>query len=268
MQALQQTYGTEDFRTRLAARGRGVLLLDFDGTLAPFHAEPERVRPYPGILPALGRIQAAGRTRLVIVTGRSLADGLPMLGLDQRPEMWGSHGRERLLPDGSRAIRPIEPGALAALVLADSWCEAIEAVGGRCERKPGCLAIHWRGGPPGTDGRVRAVLASLWERHGVSANLRWTDFDGGVEFRAADIDKGDVVDAVLATEPADVPVAYLGDDTTDEDAFERLRGRGMTVLVRTECRATSADFWARPPGEVLAFLDLWNRAFPGEGAGP
>jgi len=33
-------------------------------------------------------------------------------------------------------------------------------------------------------------------------------------------------------------IAYLGDDQTDEDAFEALHGQGLSVLVRSQYRPT------------------------------
>jgi trehalose 6-phosphate phosphatase len=56
---------------------------------------------------------------------------------------------------------------------------------------------------------------------------------------------------------ADLAVAYLGDDQTDEDAFVRLRGRGLCILVRPELRPTAAAMWLRPPGELIGFLRQW-----------
>ena len=48
-------------------------------------------------------------------------------------------------------------------------------------------------------------------------------------------------------------VSYLGDDLTDEPAFQALR-EGLTVLVGS-ARATHARFRLRNPREVCAFLD-------------
>ena len=73
-----------------------------------------------------------------------------------------------------------------------------------------------------------------------------------------------MVATILAEEGLSTPVAYLGDDRTDEDAFRQLRGRGLTVLVRDEYRPTAAECWLRPPSELLHFLDAWRAALPRE----
>lgn len=58
-------------------------------------------------------------------------------------------------------------------------------------------------------------------------------------------------------------MAYLGDDQTDENAFEALHGRGLSVLVRREYRPTNADVWIQPPEGVTAFLSDWASACGG-----
>jgi trehalose 6-phosphate phosphatase len=88
-------------------------------------------------------------------------------------------------------------------------------------------------------------------------SLHLLPFDGGVELRPTDRTKGTVVRQILSQEPAAIPAAYLGDDLTDEDAFTALGNRGYSVLVRSEIRASAAEFWLRPPAELLEFLGNW-----------
>ena len=45
-------------------------------------------------------------TRVVIVSGRALADLLPLLSFKRRPEIWGAHGWQRLLPETHIAVIP------------------------------------------------------------------------------------------------------------------------------------------------------------------
>jgi len=61
--------------------------------------------------------------------------------------------------------------------------------------------------------------------------------------------------AILKGVEGKAPVAYLGDDFTDEDAFEELGAHGLKVLVRAEPRETKADVRLEPPEELLSFLD-------------
>jgi trehalose-6-phosphatase len=57
--------------------------------------------------------------------------------------------------------------------------------------------------------------------------------------------------------PKETFAAYLGDDYTDEDAFEAIKNRGVGILVRKEFRLTRADIWLEPPEELLFFLGNW-----------
>ncbi len=100
-------------------------------------------------------------------------------------------------------------------------------------------------------------LAGRFDERG---RLHLLAFDGGLELRSTDRNKGTVVGHLLMTEPAGIPAAYLGDDLTDEDAFAAIGTRGLSLLVRSEARASRARFWLRPPEELLDFLDSWIEA--------
>ena len=80
------------------------MLLDYDGTLAPFRVDRFRARPWAGVRELLAGIQNQGRTRMVVVSGRPAEEILPLLALEPAPEVWGLHGSERLRPDGRREL--------------------------------------------------------------------------------------------------------------------------------------------------------------------
>lgn len=248
-----------EFFRRVRAAERRLLLLDYDGTLAPFHVDPARARPYPGVCERLDAIMQDRRTRLVLISGRWTRDLLPLLTLRKRPEIWGSHGWEQLKPDGDYAVAPIGEAALVKLLDADALEARIHALGGRCERKPGGFAVHWRGLAPNQIADIRSEVFENWMDQGLHSDLVWHDFDGGVELRAPGRHKGYVVDTLLAESPGAV-AAYLGDDLTDEDAFRAIKDKGLGILVRPEFRPTEAGLWLRPPAELLDFLDRWRDA--------
>lgn len=248
-----------DFNRHVGRTGRCVVMLDYDGTVAPFSPDLGDVEPYEGVSACLDALQEADGARLVVVTGRFLKEAPPALGTRRRPEIWGSHGRERLLPDGSYAVTGIDPARLNALTVADTWSPLVEDAGGRCEAKPGSIAFHWRGADPGQMAKIRRIVTEGFHRDGLVGVLDLHSFDGGLELRAPGPGKGDVVRAILGETAGDVPVAYLGDDLTDEDAFAALKGRGLAVLVRPEHRSTGADVWIRPPDELIALLSHWAR---------
>jgi trehalose-phosphatase len=258
MQILQSELDLDRFFQTVRAASQRALLLDYDGTLAPFRVERTLAAPYPGIRETLNTIARAGHTRLVIISGRAAHELLPLLGLDQRPEIWGSHGWERLQPDGRYTLVPLGTRQATGLSEARAWCEQ-QGLLHCCEDKPASVAVHWRGLVPRAAESLRGHVVHAWSPLAKQAGLTIAEFDGGIELRAPGRDKGIAVQTVLAELGAGAAIAYLGDDLTDEDAFRAIRSRGLSVLVRSEWRATTADLWLRPPEELLAFLTRWQR---------
>jgi trehalose-phosphatase len=132
------------------------------------------------------------------------------------------------------------------------------------ETKPGCVAIHWRSlTPRNAEAAKSAAYNSFAPLVGVQG-LRIQEFDHGIELRARECNKGRVVESVLKELGGEAAVAYLGDDATDEDAFRALHGKGITILVRPTYRFTAAQFWLRPPDELIWFLKDWIHACRGD----
>ena len=251
--------------TLLRERRERVLLLDYDGTLAPFRVERDKAVPYPGVRHALKEIMAAG-SRVVIISGRSVKDLQPLLGLRPAPEIWGAHGRERLYTTGIYRLVPVAAEADEALREALKWARA-SGLESHLESKPGCLAIHVRGLAPRQADEMLVQGRKAWSPLGQGHGLELRAFDGGLELRAEGCNKGQAVEAILRESGPDVVAAYLGDDITDEDAFRVIKGRGLGVLVRSKLRPTEADLWIRPPEELLQFLSKWARACREKGGG-
>lgn len=258
MQVLTPSLDYTEFVARIAKAPARLLLLDYDGTLAPFRVKPEEARPYPEVLPVLREIMRGRATRVVIVSGRPAGELPPLLQLDERPEIWGSHGWERLAPDGATEVQQPNDDERRALEAAERAAAAAVACGARMERKLASLALHWRGLPGEAAQACRDAATRAWSGLSAAGPLALLDFDGGLELRAPGCNKQHAVKAVLAATPADAAIAYLGDDVTDEDAFRGVRTRGLSVLVRNEFRPTAADLWLRPPGELVAFLEHWR----------
>ena len=257
MQVLTPRVDLAGFQARIAAAPARVLMLDYDGTLAPFNVRPDLAVPYPEVAAVLRRVVAAGGTRVVIVSGRPAAEVPPLLGLTPHPEIWGSHGWERLLPDGARVVEEPASEARTTLDEAARAAEAALADGARVEQKLASIALHWRGLADKTAERVRAQVRSSWEPLTAAGQVEILPFDGGLELRAVGCNKQYAVKAVLSETGQDSAIAYLGDDVTDEDAVRAVKARGLGVLVRPEFRPTDADVWLRPPEELASFLQSW-----------
>ena len=236
------------------ARGPSLLALDYDGTLAPFRVERDEARPPAEVRALLQRLTAATSTRVVIVSGRGIADLEALLDIEPLPEIYGVHGWEHRLADGSRADRALPPAVTRAL---DAEVARLGGGdGGRIERKSAGLALHWRGLDAAAAAAVEARVGTRWRALAAREGFEVRAFDGGLELRRPGRDKGDVMRDLLASTPPGAAVAYLGDDETDEDAFRALDGRGLALLVAAEPRPTAAHEVIAHDG-VAGFLRDW-----------
>jgi len=75
-----------------------------------------------------------------------------------------------------------------------------------------------------------------------------------VELRPAHLHKGTAVQAVAAQHPSRTPL-YLGDDVTDEDAFQALPAEAITVKVGEG--ETAARFRLPDVPAVVAYLQRY-----------
>lgn len=134
-----------------------------------------------------------------------------------------------------------------------------DSFGGLFESKPNAAVMHWHGAAPEEAARIERRARALFEPAAQIDGFRLQPFEAGLELRAGR-DKGGAVDALLDECSECEPVAFLGDDLTDEAGFGALKGRGLSALVRPEWRETKADVWLRPPEELLDFLKRWLEA--------
>jgi trehalose-phosphatase len=250
-----------------AGHARPLLLLDYDGTLAPFRVDRFQARPWAGARERLAAIERQGGTRMAVITGRPAAEIAPMLALDSPLEVWGLHGAERLYPDGRRELEQA-PAATQAKLEELRQLLRRDSLGGLFEDKANGVVMHWRGvsrrKAERIEQRTRALFAPLARMEG----LALLEFDAGLELRVGR-NKGGAVEAILAEAGAgagghaDSPVAYLGDDLSDEPAFRavnRVGRRGLSLLTKRKWRETAAKLWLRPPGELKEFLERWIEA--------
>ncbi len=234
-------------------------MLDYDGTLAPFHRERDRAVPYPGVTEILDRIEGSKKTRLVIISGRTIADLVPLLGMKNLPEMWGSHGWEQRRPGGSHNLLPASKKHLKGLADAGLLVEK-ETLINRLEEKPRSIALHWRGASEKEISFIRGFVIREWSHIALDYGLEIKDFDGGIELRVPGRNKGVVVKIIIDESPPESFFAYLGDDLSDEDAFEAIEGHGTGILVGEKKGPTKASLHLRAPEELLQFLHGWDDA--------
>jgi trehalose 6-phosphate phosphatase len=252
----------EEFFAAVRGARRSILLLDYDGSLAPFRVNRFRARPYAGVSELLERIRTSGKTKMAVITGRPAQEIAPMLGLGGTIEVWGLHGAERIHSDGRHELERSSPVVLEKLEDVRQRLKR-DAFGGLFEDKANGAVMHWRGLPAAKARIVEEKSRRLFEPLTRLDGLRMLDFECGVELRAGR-DKGGAVEAILEESAQSdgeySPVAYLGDDLTDEAAFRAVnasRAAGMSVLMRRAWRKTDAAAWLRPPDELRGFLKRW-----------
>jgi len=252
----------EEFMDTLKHTGKNLLLLDYDGTLAPFTVNRQSAVPYPGVRTLLQQIIQAGKTRMIIVSGRPCAEIIELLDLNVSPEVWGAHGWQRLLPDGSRMRYRMHDAERDAIGMAYRWVAAL-GYAHLSERKQSGVAVHWRGLPVEDIRDIRQSLSQQKIPAICAQTMLLREFNGGMELQLKSRTKGTVIETLLSETEPQTPVAYLGDDRTDEDAFAALEFRGLRIRVANDSRESRADVMLRPPEELLDFLLHWLLACGG-----
>ncbi len=234
-----------------------LLLLDYDGTLAPFEVDRMQARMPERSRRALERIATDCGDVVGIVSGRPLAE-LEILAGDLPVNLVGSHGWERRTPDGDRVWSQPPPLVLDRLALAR---QAAEEAGWEAliEAKPAGVMLHTRGLPETEARRIERECERLWRPLFHRDGLSLDRVDGGVHLHASAHDKGRVVREMYRLNPAVRLVAYLGDDASDESAFEALRIDGLTLHVGADARPSRALWRIDSPEVVSHFLDRWAR---------
>ena len=257
MNILNSDFDPGNFFTKLRDAQHRLLMLDYDGTLAPFTPNRGEARPYPALLPVLRDLFAHPRCRTVIISGRSVDDIRALLPEASRTEIWGSHGWERRFADGRYLPPSLDVPAARTIEKEWQWLTALFPAS-QIEHKPASIALHWRGYEQEDQIMMRALSRKRWRKLIEETSVELHGFDGGIELRARGRSKGDAVHALLEEYSSPPAAAYLGDDLTDEDAFVALGAQGLRVLVREMPRETAADLYIRPPEELLWFLERWR----------
>lgn len=199
------------------------LFLDFDGTLVEIAPDPQSVEVSGELLHLLAQCSAALGGRLALVSGRE-AKGLQHL-VGEGHKIVGSHGLEYLLK--GRIERPRAPAQLLdALDDMRRWAD--QHAGVLLEEKPLGAALHYRKNPH-VSTEVIAFVRGIAERY----RLQFQPGSMVAEVRIRGGNKGDAVKRLMSSPPFEgtLPI-FIGDDATDEPAFEQaIAMGGMAILV-------------------------------------
>ena len=228
-----------------------VLMIDFDGTLAPMVSDPRRARMSMQTRRALEGV--ARRYPVAVITGRALSDvqaRVPTYGVS----FAGNHGLEC---STKGRVHPVRIPAILQRALntvrARLRCVALDYKGIYFEDKVHSLSFHYRRCPRSKHAAVRAkVMNAVREAGGlrVVEGIYVLNILPGVRR-----DKGTATRemyASLAGRKKPVPV-FLGDDVTDEDAFRVLR-KGITIKVGAS-KTSAAHYYFKSRSGVDRFLE-------------
>jgi trehalose-phosphatase len=233
-----------------------LVVLDFDGTLAPIVERKEDAALAPGAHDAVAAV--CTRTEVAVVTGRPVDDVLTRLH-DLPVTVIGNHGTQARLRDGSTVdlldtarmgsvLDEVEELVVQLVDPADGW---------DVERKPTSVAVHDRRVPHETRDAVLPEVRAVLDDH-ATRPPGWKVLAGHrvTEFAPSGADKGTAL--TWALHRSEHSRAFVvGDDVTDEDAFRVAVGHdGLAVLVAETPRPSAATMRLTGPDAVVATLRL------------
>lgn len=251
-----------DTLATVTAGKRLAVFLDYDGTLTPIVDRPEDAVISEDMRQVVKGL--AGRCTVCVVSGRDRAVVQRLMGINDLV-VAGSHGFDIWSPRGGAIQR--EEGTSSAELLrgvTETVRDRVASVeGALVEPKKSSVAVHYRLVDEQERPRIAAIVDSVLAAEPDA--LRVTPGKMVYEIQPkVDWNKGRAVlyllEALGLDSEAVLPL-YIGDDITDEDAFQALSGRGIGILVADPAdpevagRTTAADYVLRDTREVERFLD-------------
>lgn len=256
-----------DSRDALTERLRGkhiALFLDYDGTLTPIVEDYRKAQLSAAMREVVD--QVAATCTVAIISGRDLQDVRKLVDLDQ-VFYAGSHGFDIAGPEGFH--QEVQQGKqfLPDLDAAETaLSEKLEDIkGAAVERKRFSIAVHYRQVAEDDVPVVEQIVDRVLSDHSRLRSSRGKKvFDVKPH---TDWDKGQAVLWLLERydlDGADVLPLYIGDDTTDEDAFRVLRQQergeegGIAIVVRDDdSRRRTLAHYALEDTDDVAHLLTW-----------
>lgn len=229
---------------RAATARRLLVVSDYDGVIAPIVSQPAEARPDPLVRDALIRLSAMPSTDVFLLSGRSLDSLRALFDPPESIALIGSHGAEGLEP------LDLSPEHEDRLRSATEELRRIEDdfAGSSVEEKPTSVAFHVRNVAEADRGDALERV-----RTGPSSAPGIVSVEGKqvIELLVTDANKGTAIGRVRAERQPDCTV-FLGDDVTDEHAFEKLDAGDLGVKVGSG--PTAAGYRVESQTDVGPFL--------------
>jgi trehalose 6-phosphate phosphatase len=241
-----------EISARIRAARSLAIMLDFDGTLAAIRRRPEVVQMPVRTRELLSRLASLPGVAVAIISGRMIRDLHKKVGVEG-VRYFGLHGAQKesglvaLRGEALRSLSQARREARAQLRgLPEIWIED----------KDLSFVVHYRGARPTTIRMAELILLRIL------APLRFAlkNLKGDKVWEVAPKEmptKGSAVRCVLGDLPEQASAIYIGDDETDESAFEILPN-AITVKVG-RARSTRANFYVPNQGEVPRLLSMLEK---------
>ncbi len=236
-----------------------LLLLDYDGTLAPIVDSPGKALMPDRTRELLRRLSDAPGCKIGIISGRSLKDLKAIVGL--RGIVYaGNHGLEIEGPKikfESRVAPRLE--TVMRDIALDIRKKASGIKGVLVEDKGLTLSVHYRLVDRKDLAALKNIVSGVTGPYAAKKKISVNPGKKVYEIRPpVKWDKGKVTLWLLARQQfvfgeTGVSVVYIGDDVTDEDAFKALRRKGLTVFVGKPGDSL-AQYYLKDTEEVARFL--------------
>ncbi len=237
---------------------RPIILMDFDGTLADFNVDPTAVTLPPARQILLQSLSKRADLSSGIVSGRRIGDLRERVPASPSLFIAGLHGLEIEGPGIRFAHAAAAIAAPAVSFLSRDLRRAVKPLPGVfVEDKIYSVALHVRAASKADRMHATTRFNALAEPFLSEGTLRLQPGDNVLELLPnVDWTKGDAVRTIVRhveTETGETvwPV-YIGDDATDEDAFEEIGSGGLTIAVGR--RPNGAAFQVEGPPSVECFL--------------
>jgi trehalose 6-phosphate phosphatase len=242
-----------------------LLLLDYDGTLAPTADRPENAFIPSDVLLSLRNIVLARNVVTGIISGRELTDLKSKIGIEGLIYA-GNHGMEIEGP-GLNFVSPVGREMIA--VLSETYHTLYRALSGingiLIENKRLSLSVHYRLVAPQFVRDIEKTVREITESSRTNNKLKMTQGKKVYEVRPAiDWDKGKatslLIDNYLRGNHVDnLTPMFFGDDLTDEDAFKSIVSyrNSISVFIGNPGQPSRAKYSLYSTEEVALFLNLF-----------
>jgi len=251
----------ESFSSEVRAAPHILLLSDYDGTLTPIVSRPDEAVLSPGVREKLRILAGKPSFSVGIISGRSLSEVRSLVEIEGIYYA-GNHGLEIEGP-GLKFTNPAaEAARLEMKDLARQLSARLGSIEGVIVEDKGLsLSVHYRLVKTGEEKTVADILHRLTSPLVQQGKVRVTSGKKVWEVRPPiDWHKGKAVETIgreikRLFKCKQLLTIYLGDDTTDEDAFRVIhRPQGWSIFVGGDNPSSDADYFLDSTSDVEEFL--------------